>query len=295
MNATDINVSDTAALAGIAAAGAWVLDVDGCLVRTAQAGGAGGVPIAGAVDFVRWLKDTGRSVMVCTNASQKPVRRYAAHLRAIGFDIADHEMMTAATGGAAHIAHRHPGARVLAVGDAGLKEALTELGVELADPGTGRADVVVVGAADAYLTAELNAACLAIADRGAPFYVTVGLPWFHGGITKSISSSSAIAHAITGVTGRKPEVCGKPSPAIADVLVRRLGVAGSDVVVVGDLAAVEVRMARDMGGWGVLVMSGGTAAHDLPTLPPGHRPHLCAGDVGELHALVARGRIAGGP
>lgn len=288
MNAGDFQ---RATVAGIAGAKGWILDVDGCLVRTAVAGGAGGKAIAGAVEFLRWLKASGRRVIICTNASQKPAAHYAAHLRSIGFDIADDEMMTAATAAAAHIAFRHPGRKVLVLGDTGLTAALAEQGVELANDALDDVEVVVVGAADSYRTAELNAACLAIADNDAPFYVTVDVPWFHGGLTRSVSSSSAIAHAITGVTGRKAEICGKPSSALAAVLARRLGFGGSDIVVVGDMAAVEVKMARDMGGYGVLVLTGGTAEHDVPALPPQWAPHLCVRDVGELLALLDTGTI----
>ena len=272
----------------VAAAKGWVLDVDGCLVRTAAAGGAGGVPIQGAVELLRWLKDGGKKVIVCTNASQKTVAEYAAHLRAIGLDIADDEMMTAATAAAAHIANHHRGSRVLAIGDVGLKQALRAEGMELANGALDKVDVVVVGGADSYLTAEINAACLAVADKSAPFYVTVDVPWFHGGLKKAVSSSSAIAYAIAAVTGCCPEVCGKPSPAIAAVLTHLLGVNSGDVVVVGDMASIEIQMAHVMGGFGVLVMSGGTSAADLPELPLNHRPHVRVQDVGELVELLTQ-------
>ncbi|CAI09406.1 sugar phosphatase of the HAD superfamily [Aromatoleum aromaticum EbN1] len=264
----------------------WVLDVDGCLVRTATAGGTGGVPIPGAVELLRWLRRSERDFIVCTNASQRPVQDYAKHLRAIGLDVADGEMMTAATAAADHIAIHHRGLSVLVVGDRGLEAALLERQIELAQPGGAPAGVVVVGAADVYASSVLNAACLAIADHGAAFYVTVDTPWFHGGIGRSIASSSAIAAAIAAVTGRKAEVCGKPSPAIGEVLQSRLGGDGSRIVVVGDMASIEIRLAHQMGALGVLVMSGGTSAAEIPGLEPTHRPHLQVADVGALVELI---------
>lgn len=261
---------------------AWVLDVDGCLVRTARAGGAGGVPIDGAIELLQWLRGRGREFIVCTNASQRPASEYAAHLRALGLDIADAQMMTAATAAAAHLAAAHPGAAVLAVGDNGLTDALQLEGLEVT--GTARPGVkaVVVGAADSYSAQRLNQACLAIADHAARLYVTVDTPWFHGGLQRSVSTSTAIAHAISGITGAAPTVCGKPSIAIGEVLRARLGGPGRDIVVVGDMASIEVQLARQMQALGVLVLSGGTAAADLAQLPPLHRPHLVADDVGHL-------------
>lgn len=274
-------------LRAVVQAHGWVLDVDGCLVRTAKAGGAGGAPFPGAVELLRWLRRHERKFVVCTNASQRPARDYAKHLREIGLDIADHELMTAATAAADYIATRHPGARVLVVGDRGLDDALLERHIELAQPGGALADVVVVGAADVYASATINAACLAIADNEAAFYVTVDTPWFFGGVGRSVASSSAIAAAIVHVTGQKPVICGKPSPAIGEVLRERLGGDARCIVVVGDVATIEMRLARQMGALGVLVMSGGTSARDIPGLAPMDRPALEVADVGALVELMA--------
>jgi HAD superfamily hydrolase (TIGR01450 family) len=266
----------------LVSADGWMLDVDGCLVRTTRAGGAGGQAIDGAAQLLDWLRRHGKRFVVCTNASQRPARAYAAHLREIGLDVADGDMMTAATAAADYIAMTHPGAKVLVVGDVGLTEAVTERGLSLAASNAADADVVVVGAADSFASANLNGACLSIAERGAPLYVSVDTPWFHGGVKRSVASSSAIAAAIGWVTGVKAKVCGKPSQAIGDVLRARLGGADQRLVVVGDMASIEIQLAHQMGALGALVLSGGTSASDLPHLPPEHRPHWHGRDVGEL-------------
>lgn len=277
--------NDPALLRRAAAAPAWVLDVDGCLVSTTRAGGAEGAPIAGAADLLRWLKDGGKRTIVCTNASQRPAARYAEHLRAIGLDVADADFVTAATAAADHIRAFYGEGPVVALGDDGLFEALVKAGVRRAEAGE-RPAAVIVGAADVYSSADINAACLAIADHGAAFHVTVDTPWFHGGQGRSVSSSTAIARAIEGVTGVAPIVCGKPSRALAEVLRARLDGAGADIVVVGDMASIEVRMAREMGALGVLVLSGGVSAADLPGLPDGDRPHVISENVGTLLAAM---------
>jgi len=266
----------------------WMLDVDGCLVRTASAGGAGGVVIPGAADLIGWLRRRGRKFIVCTNASQKSAKHYADHLRWLGLDIEDHEFMTAATAAAAHIARHHPGAMTLAIGDSGLEDALSQFGVEMIGPGGRLAEVVVVGAADTYSAAAINAACLAIADRGASFYVSVDTPWFYGGVGRSVSVSTAIAAAISSVTGQRPQVCGKPSPAIGEVLREHLGGEPGKIVIVGDMASIEMRLARQMGALGVLVMSGGTSPGELDNLPSHDCPHLHIADVGALFELLQR-------
>ena len=272
---------------GAVQADGWVLDVDGCLVRTARAGGMGGRAIDGAAERMGWLRRHGKPFVVCTNASQRTAAQYAAHLRELGLDVRDGELMTAATASAAYVALAHPGESVLVLGDEGLADAMCAEGVRVVASDAERPSVVVVGAADRYTTATLNAACLAVADRGAAFYVTVDTPWFHGGVGKSVCVSSAIAHAIAGITGRRPTVAGKPSPALSTVLRQRLGGASSRLVVVGDAASIEIRLAHLMGALGVLVLSGATAAADVPALPAEHTPHLCVADIGDLFQKMA--------
>jgi HAD superfamily hydrolase (TIGR01450 family) len=265
----------------------WVLDVDGCLVRTARAGGMGGRAIEGAAELLGWLRRRNTPFIVCTNASQRTAAQYAAHLREMGLDVRDQELMTAATASAGYVARTHPGERVLALGDEGLADAMRAERVDVVDTDAQRPSVVVVGAADRHTTAARNAACLAVAERDAAFYVTVDAPWFYGGLGKSVCVSSAIAHAIRGITGRRPKVCGKPSPALGALLRDRLGGEGRRLVVVGDAASIEIRLAHMMGALGVLVLSGGTSAADVPALPAEHTPHLCVDDVGHLFRKLA--------
>jgi NagD protein len=270
------------------AARGWVFDVDGCLMRTARAGGAGGTPFPGGVELVGALKDAGRQVVLCTNASAQPPARYAAHLRGLGFDVADDEFVTAGSAAADHVAAHHPGARVLTLGADGLTVPMAERGIELVDGAeAARADVVVVGAADEYTTADLNAACLAV-DAGAELYVTVRTPWFHGGVGKSVAVSSAIGAAVSWVTGVEAQVTGKPSAALAERLLARFDATAetaADLVVVGDHTA-ELELARAMGARSVLVLSGATTHDGLADLPPPSAPDFAFPDIGTVHDLV---------
>ena len=263
----------------------WVLDVDGCLMRTKRAGGAGGEAMPHATDLVASLYAAGHAVVVCTNASEKTPAEYAAHLRAQGIGVRDEDFATAGSAAAEYIAHRHPGARVLAVGAEGLTGPLRALGVDLAEPGQpGLADVVVVGAADGYGADLINAASLAV-DAGAPLYTTVDVPWFHGGLGKSVCVSAAVANAIGWATGVTPQVLGKPSAALGETLLRRLDVPAHQVTVVGD-ATVEIQLARHMGANSALVLSGATSADQLAGLEGQARPDLALPDIAELHKLL---------
>lgn len=264
----------------------WVLDVDGCLVRTSRAGGRGGVPIPGAPEFFTAIVEAGHRVIVCTNASDKVPAEYAHHLRAIGIPVEDDAIVTAGSATAEHIHKYHPGARVLVVGDVGITVPLAGLGMELAATDDERgADVVAVGAAAAYSAAALSAAALAV-DAGAAFYTTVGTPWFHGGLGRSLAVSGAVAASITWATGRQPVIGGKPSAVLADSLLRQLGLSPEEVAVVGDSPA-EVGLARHMGAASVMVLSGAVNREWADGLAGANRPDYVFEDVAELHRGLA--------
>lgn len=263
----------------------WVFDVDGCLIRTAAAGGHGGQLFPGAREILNQLHDAGHKVIVCTNASERPPEVYAEHLREIGLPVRDDAFVTAGSAAADHVLAHHPGARVLVVGAEGVAAPMRERGLELVEPGSPLADVVVVGAAASYDAATLNAAALAVAD-GAAFYTTAGTPWFHGGRGRSLAVSASIAASVSFATGREPIVAGKPSAVLAESLLRRLDVPGSAAAVVGD-ALAEIQLAHHMGGTGILLLSGATSLSDLDTLPQPERPDIVVDDVAVLHRRLA--------
>ena len=264
----------------------WVVDVDGCLMRTAKAGGAGGAPMPYAAAFLDSLRAAGHAVIVCTNASERPPAAYAAHLRAAGLPVADEQFVTAGSAAALYCAARHPGASVQALGADGLTVPMKDLGISLADPESGAlAGVVVVGAAPGYRAEALNAAALSVA-AGAPLYATADVQWFHGGKGKAIAASSLIARGLAWVTGAPVGVLGKPSPALAETLLSRLGVPAGQVTVVGD-ALVETELARHMGARSVLLLSGATRPGDLTELDEARSPDLVLSDISELHQLRA--------
>ncbi|MGB3909082.1 MAG: HAD hydrolase-like protein [Pseudolysinimonas sp.] len=264
---------------------AWVIDVDGCLMRTARAGGAGGEPFPMAAELLSALKAAGQRILVCTNASQRTPAQYASHLRSVGLEISDDQVVTAGSAAADYIAAHHPTSRVLAIGAEGLVDPLRARGLAVVTTADGGpAGVVVVGAADEYLASDINAGCIAV-ESGASLYTTVDTPWFHGGIQKSVAVSAAIAHAIGWTTGVTPQVLGKPSPALAETLLRRLDSQPQTIAVVGD-ATVEIELARLMGAQSVLVLSGATSAAQFDALVGRSRPDLAVADVSELFRIL---------
>lgn len=277
----------TFSLGDVRAIDAWVVDVDGCLVSTDRAGGSGGEPIAGAVEFLNAVRESGHPLRVVTNASQSTPHRYAQHLRDMGFDIRDEEFVTAGSAAAAYLAAHHAGQRVLAIAEDGIVEPLRALGVKTTVDDPRGVGAVVVGAVSHLPMERLDAACHAVADNGAPLYVTVDTPWFHGGRGRSVCTSAAVAHAIAWVTGVEPVVLGKPSDALAATLRGDLGGADARIAVVGD-APAEIALARAMDARAIAVLTGALdRARVDAAMARGDGPDLAVESVADLTELVS--------
>jgi NagD protein len=247
----------------------WMFDVDGCLSRTASAGGENGALFEGARELVELLVAAGQRVVCCTNASGRPPSAYATGLRALGLPIADEDFLTAG-GSAAHVlATRHAGGTALVLAGDGVLVPLRDeqAGVTVLDPAApeaGAAAAVVVGASSGYTTRQFDAACRAIA-AGARFYSTVKQPWFYGGREPAASATSGVAYGIGWVTGVEPEIVGKPSRAAAELVLSRLGLPAGEVVVVGDGIDAEIAMASMIGAQSIWVRTGAPAGGGTAT------------------------------
>jgi 4-nitrophenyl phosphatase len=158
------------------------------------------------------------------------------------------------------------GARVLVVGEAGLREALVDQGLEPADD-EAAVDWVVAGLDRAFDYQKLSAATHAIL-AGARFLATntdALLPMEGGDV---LPGAGSIVAAISAATGAKPVVAGKPEPALFRRGLQRLGnLAPAEVAMIGDRLDTDVEGGRRAGLRTVLVLTGVTDAGQVESAP----------------------------
>jgi HAD superfamily hydrolase (TIGR01450 family) len=267
---------------------AFVFDVDGTLVLSDDPTvGTGGVHVLrGASELLRRLRARGKRLAVFTNGSGQLPRQVAAKLRSAGLDVADDELLTPPVIAVEYIRRHYPGEAVLAFGGEGVLEPVRQGGINVASlEDAEHAGVVLVGADLEFTYAKLEAACRAV-WAGAPLLVTSMAPYFASRRGRMPSPSGSIAAAIRHVTGTEPRVVGKPSALVMEVLAERFATTPQKIGVIGDDLQLEIRMAREAGAFGVLVLSGTSRESDLDHLPADHRPHLVVPVIGDLIAHV---------
>ncbi len=232
-----------------------VCDLDGVVWR-------GDEPIRGSAAGIELLRRSGLRVGFLSNNSSASVQDVVAKLGRCGVDVDAGDVLTSALAAADLLAAELPhGADVLVCGGPGLHEALTTVGLRpVADP---PAAAVVVGFHRDFDFDELDRASRAI--RGGARFVATNLDATYpipGGL---LPGAGSIVAAIATASGAEPEVAGKPSRPMAELVRRHLGASG---VVVGDRPSTDGAFADELGWPFALVLSGVTA----PDPPPGGEP-----------------------
>jgi NagD protein len=263
----------------------FVLDMDGTLVL-GDRNNRGLVPLPGAVEFVNTLVDLGLAYCVYTNGTVKTPEQCADALRQAGFPVPEDGVLTPASSAADEF-RRRGHRRVMVLGGKGITEPLEAAGIETLPPLRGASvDAVMAGWYRQELTFEsLEIAVEAVAG-GAVFYSASQSPYFATSEGRALGTSRAISAVVTDVTGCAVTVVGKPSLVALEAAARRLGLAPSELAVVGDDPELEVPMAHLGGAFAVAVHTGIGHARSFTDLPDDARPHLDLADVGALAKLL---------
>ena len=242
----------------------WLVDLDGVVWL-------GDEPIPGAADAIRSLRARGTRVVFLTNNSSATVSEYLAKLERHGIPTSDDDLITSAQAAAGLL---EPGTTALVCAGPGVDEALAARGVKTVRD--GGADAVVVGWHRDFDFDRLTVAFRAV-RAGARFIATnddATYPTPDG----PVPGGGAIVAAVAYATGVRPEVAGKPNEPAAALVAERVGAVE---VLVGDRPETDGLLASRLGVPFALVLTGVTAAADLPVTPV---PERVAPDLAELVA-----------
>lgn len=238
----------------------------------------GDEPIPGAAAGVERLEAAGLHVGYLSNNSSHTINEVVDKLRRCGVVTTPDRVLTSALAAADLLAGSvAAGERILACAGPGVVESLGAAGFEVVREGPAAA--VVVGFHRDFDFDELERASAAV--RGGARLVATNLDATYpvpGGL---LPGAGSIVAAVATASGREPEVAGKPSSAMAEMVRRRLGDHG---VVVGDRPSTDGAVATMLGWPFALVLSGVTAA----VAPPGGEavpeppPPFVGADLGAL-------------
>ncbi|MCP5395151.1 MAG: HAD hydrolase-like protein [Sphingomonadaceae bacterium] len=263
-----------------------MFDLDGTLILSNRRLGSYQV-IPGAVELLTALQAAGIPYLALTNGSAYPAAKQGPRLRDVGLPIPDANLFTPNSVAARVFAQRGV-EQVLVLGTQGVADALSEDGIACVMPGQAgaeNADAVYVAWHPDCNMDDIHAACGRVME-GAHFFTASDVPFFATQEGPAFGYSCAISGAIARVTGREPEVTGKPSAHAMGFVAEQLGVPVSEVAVVGDDPRVETEMARAGGAIGIGVTTGTTSREAWAACEEFCRPDLVIGGVAELQVLL---------
>jgi NagD protein len=250
----------------------WLTDMDGVLVHEEE-------PIPGATDFMEALKGSGLRFLVLTNNSIYTPRDLRARLLGSGIDVPEESIWTSALATAQFLSDQRPGGSAYVVGEAGLTNALHDIGYVLTDRNP---DYVVLGETRTYSFESITRA-IRLVEAGARFIATnpdVSGPSPQG----PLPATGAVAALIRAATGRSPYFIGKPNPLMMRSALNRLEAHSETTVMVGDRMDTDIISGLEAGLRTMLVTTGSTRPGEVETFP--YRPTRVVDSIADLIELV---------
>ena len=266
---------------------ALLLDLDGVVYL-------GAAPVAHAVESITAARARGLVTAFVTNNAARPPAVVAAHLRELGLEVDEHDVVTSAQAGAREVAARVPaGSRVLAVGGPGVAEALRVRGLAVVGAAAEAPAAVLMGFGPDVSWRDLAQASYAVA-AGAVFVATntdLSIPTAEG----IAPGNGTLVAAVVAATGKDPVVAGKPFAPLMEESVERVG--ARSALVVGDRLDTDIEAGHVSGIPTLLVLTGVTDVETLLAAGPRRRPTYLAADLRGLHLppeCLAFGAAGGG-
>jgi len=259
-----------------------LLDLDGTVFR-------GHEPTPGAVETLATIRS--RILFVTNNASRGPAE-VAQHLCAMGFTAKPDDIVTSAQTAARLLQEQlQPGAAVLIIGTDSLAAEVRKAGLKPVRQWSDGPVAVVQGHSPQTGWPDLAEAALAI--RGGALWVAANVDKTLPSERGLLPGNGAMVAALVTATDRKPQVGGKPEPALlTDALARGEFRAP---LVVGDRLDTDIAGANAAGLPSLHVLSGVSTAADTVRAAVGERPTYIAEDLRSLYARADSLRIGPHP
>ncbi len=209
--------------------------------------------IPGAKETLEALNERA-AVCYLTNNSSKTKAEYLDKLHRLGLQAEEGNVITSLDATIAYVDTHLKGRSVYLVGTDSVVREAQERGLSLDER---QPDAVIV-TLDTTLTYEKLCTLCRSLRQGALYLAT------HpdkkgpapGGFVPDVGSFLALVEA---VTGRSPDVvCGKPFRPTAELLERRFGCSGREIMMVGDRLSTDIRLGIDNGYRTCAVLTGET-------------------------------------
>jgi 4-nitrophenyl phosphatase len=251
-----------------------ILDMDGVLWKDNE-------PIGNLKAIFQTIKDLGLIPVLATNNATRTVEEYQEKVTGFGVELAPWQFVNAAHATLSYLQQTYPGGGpIYLVGSPALCKTLEEAGYYHREKDV----LAVVAGMDRNITYEKL--------RTATLLIRAGIPFIGTNPDKSFPTpegltpgTGAILAAIQAATDQDPVICGKPSPEMYWVAMKRMNITPEETLVVGDRAETDISGAQAIGCRCALVLSGVTSVKQAKSWTP--PPDMIAADLSEVLMKVS--------
>jgi phosphoglycolate phosphatase len=279
----------------------FVFDCDGVIWK-------GDHLIPGAEEAIQKLRDLNKNIFFVTNNSTRSREGTKEKFDRFNLPVSTEEILTSSFAAALYLKkvgflhERNLKQKVYVIGDVGIVQELAAAGItsvgarDHADKVVDfKADFVVdpeIGAVVAGLDIAINYYKLNYAqlclnqDKDCMFVATNEDAAIH--LTKSQlwPGAGAIVASITGCTGRKPVVVGKPASILIEHLIEECGHSPDRMLMIGDRLETDILFGREHGMKTCLTMSGVTTQDILDHRDNTIIPDIIVNSIADLPLLL---------
>lgn len=246
----------------------FICDMDGVLYH-------GNRVLPGAAEFIDWLQREKKEYLFLTNNSGSTPRELQQKLARMGLDVPQEHFYTSALATAAFLKEQSPGCSVYAIGEAGLLNALYDVGITMNDINP---DYVVMGEGRAYSLETLTKAVNLVRNGARLIGANSDIS---GPVENGVAPACrALVAPIELATGKQAYFCGKPNPLMMRTGLNILGCHSAEAVMVGDRMDTDVVSGMECGMATVLVLSGVSTRETISTFA--YRPTMVLDGVGSI-------------
>ncbi|MBV9229033.1 MAG: HAD-IIA family hydrolase [Chloroflexi bacterium] len=241
----------------------YLIDLDGVVYRGEEL-------VSGAKEFVDWLNATHKKYLFLTNNSFASETQVLNKLERLGITTEAAHILGAAQAVVQSIARRFPGATVYVIGEPPLFDLVREHKLNIANPDSPTADIVLVGLDRSFDYKKLTYAVLAV--RAGATFIAINRDPLLPTASGFIPGTGTMVAAIEAGSGVTPEVFGKPQPQLLWEAMRLLDSKPDETVMIGDGLDVDIKSGKAAGTHTLLVLSGRASRQDLEksALKPDH-------------------------
>lgn len=223
---------------------ALLIDLDGTMYH-------GEIPIDGANLLIQSLREQQWSYRFVTNNSSATPEQVAERLTRMGIAADAADICTSAQATAYYIANNDPEAKVMVIGEHGLRQALTGQALEIVE----EQPTVVVQGIDREYTYEKGKRAVQAIRAGAQFIMTnpdLLLPTSDG----LIPGAGSIGAMLQAASGKQPVIIGKPSRILIQYALDQLDCDAEDALIIGDNMLTDIRSGQEAGCHTALLYTG---------------------------------------